>query len=145
MRFLWSGHADKIEEIRNAYRILIEKPLTNRPLGRPRRRWILHCEDRRQIQITQDRIGFTNNDVEISVFAASIMRVITLHYNPEESLHLSWPGISLTTLLISCNLTFNNATLRRKWINFIFVYDLCMKDFLLPLLTSSSELLIYKV
>jgi hypothetical protein len=29
-----------MEEIRNAYRILVEKPEAKRPLGRPRRRWV---------------------------------------------------------------------------------------------------------
>jgi hypothetical protein len=29
-----------LEEKRNAYRILVENPDGNRPLGRPRRRWV---------------------------------------------------------------------------------------------------------
>jgi hypothetical protein len=36
----WSGHAARIEEKRNAYRILVGKPEGKRTLGRPRRRWV---------------------------------------------------------------------------------------------------------
>jgi hypothetical protein len=35
---LW--HVARIGEKRNAYRILVGKPEGNRPLGRPRRRWV---------------------------------------------------------------------------------------------------------
>jgi len=35
----WAGHEACMREIRNAYRILVEKPEANRHLGRPRRRW----------------------------------------------------------------------------------------------------------
>jgi hypothetical protein len=36
----WAGHAARIGEKRNAYRILMGKPEGNKPLGRPRRRWV---------------------------------------------------------------------------------------------------------
>jgi hypothetical protein len=36
----WTGHAARMEEKRNAYRILVGKPERKRPLGRPRRRWV---------------------------------------------------------------------------------------------------------
>jgi hypothetical protein len=36
----WAGHVARMEEKRNAYRILVEKPEGRRPLGRPRRRWV---------------------------------------------------------------------------------------------------------
>jgi hypothetical protein len=35
-----AGHVARIEEKRNAYRLLVEKPERKRPLGRPRRRWV---------------------------------------------------------------------------------------------------------
>jgi hypothetical protein len=38
-RMRWAGHVARMGEKRNAYRILVEKPEGNRPLGRPRRRW----------------------------------------------------------------------------------------------------------
>jgi hypothetical protein len=35
----WAGHAARMGERRNAYRILVGKPEGKRPLGRQRRRW----------------------------------------------------------------------------------------------------------
>jgi len=35
----WAGHVTRMGEIRNSYKILIEKPEGKRPLWRPRRRW----------------------------------------------------------------------------------------------------------
>jgi hypothetical protein len=37
---IMSGHVARIGEMRNIYKILIEKPEGKRPLGRPRRRWV---------------------------------------------------------------------------------------------------------
>jgi hypothetical protein len=39
-RMRWAGHVARIREKRNAYRILVGKPESRRPLGRPRRRWV---------------------------------------------------------------------------------------------------------
>jgi hypothetical protein len=36
----WAGQAERIEEARNAYKILVGKPERKRPLGRPRRSWV---------------------------------------------------------------------------------------------------------
>jgi hypothetical protein len=36
----WSGHLARIGEKKNAYRLLVGKPEGNRPLERPRRRWV---------------------------------------------------------------------------------------------------------
>jgi hypothetical protein len=36
----WAGHVARIGEKRNAYRILVGNPEGNRPLGRPRCRWV---------------------------------------------------------------------------------------------------------
>jgi hypothetical protein len=38
-RMRWAGHVARMEEKRNAFRILVGKPEGKRPLGRPRRRW----------------------------------------------------------------------------------------------------------
>jgi hypothetical protein len=35
-RMRWAGHAARMREWRNAYRILVGKPEGKRPLGRPR-------------------------------------------------------------------------------------------------------------
>jgi hypothetical protein len=39
-RMRWAGHAARMGEKRNAYRLLVGKPDGKRPLGRPRRRWV---------------------------------------------------------------------------------------------------------
>jgi hypothetical protein len=36
----WERHVARIEEKRNVYRLLVEKPERKRPLGRPRLRWV---------------------------------------------------------------------------------------------------------
>jgi hypothetical protein len=35
----WAGHVASMGEMRNAYKILVEKPEGKKPLGRHRRRW----------------------------------------------------------------------------------------------------------
>jgi hypothetical protein len=40
-RIRWVGHVARMGEKRNAYRILMGKPEGKRPLGRPRRRWVV--------------------------------------------------------------------------------------------------------
>jgi hypothetical protein len=39
-RMRWAGHVARMGEKRNAYRILVGKPKGQRPLGRPRSRWV---------------------------------------------------------------------------------------------------------
>jgi hypothetical protein len=39
-RMRWAGHVVRLEEKRNVYRLLVEKPEGSRPLGRPRCRWV---------------------------------------------------------------------------------------------------------
>ena len=38
-RLRWAGHVARMEQFRSAYRVLVGKPESKRPLGRPRRRW----------------------------------------------------------------------------------------------------------
>ena len=38
-RLRWAGHVDRMEEGRNAFKILTGKPTGKRPLWRPRHRW----------------------------------------------------------------------------------------------------------
>jgi hypothetical protein len=40
MRMRWARHVARIGAKRNAYRVLVGKTEGNRPLGRPRRRWV---------------------------------------------------------------------------------------------------------
>jgi hypothetical protein len=39
-RMRWAGYVAGMGENGNAYRILVRKPEGERPLGRPRRRWV---------------------------------------------------------------------------------------------------------
>jgi hypothetical protein len=39
-RMRWAVHIARMGEKRNAYRLLVGKPESKRPLGRPRRRWV---------------------------------------------------------------------------------------------------------
>jgi hypothetical protein len=41
-RVKWAGHVAQMGEKRNAYRLLVGKPEGKRPLGRPRRRWVVN-------------------------------------------------------------------------------------------------------
>jgi hypothetical protein len=43
-RMRWAGHVARMGKKRNAYGILMRKPEGNRPLGRPRRRWVHNTE-----------------------------------------------------------------------------------------------------
>jgi hypothetical protein len=55
-RMIWAGHVARIGETRNAYRILVGKLEGERPLGRPRRRWVDN------IQIDLREIGWDGMD-----------------------------------------------------------------------------------
>jgi hypothetical protein len=49
-RMRWAGHVARIGAKRNAYRILVGNPEGKRPLGRPRRRWLVKIKmDLREI------------------------------------------------------------------------------------------------
>jgi hypothetical protein len=39
-RMRWAGHIARMGETRDVYRILVGKSEGDRPLGRPRRRWV---------------------------------------------------------------------------------------------------------
>jgi hypothetical protein len=39
-RMRWASHLARMQEKRNAYRLLVGKPEGKRPLGRPRHRWM---------------------------------------------------------------------------------------------------------
>jgi hypothetical protein len=39
-RMRWAGHVARMEEQRNVYQLLVEKPKRKKLLGRPRRRWV---------------------------------------------------------------------------------------------------------
>jgi len=41
-RMRWAGHVARMDEERGVYRVLVGKPEGKRPLGRPRRRWVIN-------------------------------------------------------------------------------------------------------
>jgi hypothetical protein len=62
-RMRWAGHAARMGERRNPYRILVGNPDGKRPHGRPRRRWVdkikmdlieVGWDDRDWIDLAQD-------------------------------------------------------------------------------------------
>ena len=56
-RLRWAGHVARMEQFRNAYRVLVGKPESKRPLGRPRRR----SEDNNEMDLREvgcDRRGW---------------------------------------------------------------------------------------
>jgi len=40
-RMRWAGHVARMDEEKGVYRVLVGKPEGKRPLGRPRRRWVI--------------------------------------------------------------------------------------------------------
>ncbi|KAJ4431113.1 hypothetical protein ANN_19708 [Periplaneta americana] len=63
-RLRWAGHVARMDESRNAYRMLVGRPEGKRPSGRPRRRWEdnikmnlreMGYDDRDWINLAQDR------------------------------------------------------------------------------------------
>jgi hypothetical protein len=61
-RIRWAGHVSRMGKERKVYRVLVGKPKGNRPLGRPRRKWMgSDCSLGRMaggvewIQLAQDR------------------------------------------------------------------------------------------
>jgi hypothetical protein len=40
----WAGHVARMGEKRNVYSLLVGRPEGNRPLGRPRRSWIVNIK-----------------------------------------------------------------------------------------------------
>jgi hypothetical protein len=57
-RMRWAGHVARMGEGRGIYRVLVGRPKSKRPLGRPRRRWEDNIKmDLRDIGIDGDSAG----------------------------------------------------------------------------------------
>ena len=63
-RLRWAGHVARMEQFRNAYGVLVGKPESKKPLGRPRCRWEdnikmdlreVGCDPRNWIAFAEDR------------------------------------------------------------------------------------------
>jgi hypothetical protein len=51
-RMRWAGHVARMGEGRGVHRVLVGRPESNRPLGRPRRRWEVNIKlDLRELGI----------------------------------------------------------------------------------------------
>jgi hypothetical protein len=55
-RMRWVGHVARMEEGRDVYRVLVRRPESKRPLGRPRRRW----EDNIKMDLREIGIDWAN-------------------------------------------------------------------------------------
>jgi hypothetical protein len=55
-RMRWAGHVARMGEKRNAYRLFVGKPEGKRPLGRPRRRWVVN------IRMDLGEVGWSDVD-----------------------------------------------------------------------------------
>ncbi|KAJ4429604.1 hypothetical protein ANN_21790 [Periplaneta americana] len=92
-RLRWAGHAARMGESRNAYRVLVGRPEGKRPLGRPRRRWEdnikmdlreVGYDDREWINLAQDRdrwrayvrAAITSGFLKSQVFENKVLRKI---------------------------------------------------------------------
>jgi hypothetical protein len=70
-RTIWAGYVVRMGEKRNACRTLVRKPEGQRPLGRPRRRWVdnvkidlreIGWDDMDWIDLAQNRDGEHGNE-----------------------------------------------------------------------------------
>jgi transcription termination factor 2 len=78
-RMRWAGHVARMEEGRGVYRVLVGRPESKRPLGRPRRRWVdnikmdlgqIGIDGANWIRLAQDRVqwrSFVNTVMNLRV------------------------------------------------------------------------------
>jgi hypothetical protein len=62
-RMRWVGHATRMGEGRNVYRVLVGKPKRKRPLERPRHRW----EDRIKMDLREIGCGLWNGFIWLRI------------------------------------------------------------------------------
>jgi hypothetical protein len=76
-RVRWAGHVARRREKRNAYRLLIRKPERERPLGRPRRRWIDNIKmDLLEVRLSVvDWIGLAQDKYRWRALVNSVMNL----------------------------------------------------------------------
>jgi hypothetical protein len=74
----WAGHVARMGEKRNVYRLLVGKPEVNRPLGRPRRRWIDNIKmDLLEIRLSvEDWIGLAQDRYRWRAVLNAIMNLL---------------------------------------------------------------------
>ena len=76
-RMRWAGHAARMEQSRNAYRVLMGKPEGKKPLGRPRRRWEDNIKmDLKEVDcVPGDWIARTEDRVNWHTFVRVVMEI----------------------------------------------------------------------
>jgi hypothetical protein len=76
-RMRWTGHLARMGEKRNVYRLLVGEPEGNRPLGRPRRRWIDNTKtDLSEIRLSVvDRGGLAQDRYRWRVLVNAVMNL----------------------------------------------------------------------
>jgi hypothetical protein len=79
-RMRWAEHVARMGEGRGVYRILVRRPESKRPLGRPRRRWEDTIKlDLREIEINgANWIHLAQDRVQWRVFVNTVMKLRVL-------------------------------------------------------------------
>jgi hypothetical protein len=76
-RVRWAGHVARMGEERGVYRVLLGKPVGNRPLGRPRRRWVVSI--RMDLQVAgcgyMDWIGLAQDRDRCRTLVSAVMNL----------------------------------------------------------------------
>jgi hypothetical protein len=73
----WAGHVARIGQKRIAYRILVGKPEGKRPLGRPKRGWVVNIKTvLREIECSgMDWIDLSLNRVQCRALVNTVMNL----------------------------------------------------------------------
>jgi hypothetical protein len=76
-RMRWAGHVARMGEKKNVYRLLVGKPEAKRPLGRPRRRWMVNIKmDLLAIELSVvDWIDLAQDRYRWRVLVSSVMNL----------------------------------------------------------------------
>jgi len=74
----WAGHVARMGEERGVYRVLVGKPEGKRPLGRPRRRWVLNIRmDLQEVGCgCMDWIGRAQNIYRWRTLVSTVMSIL---------------------------------------------------------------------
>ena len=73
----WAGHVARMEQFSNAYRVLVGKPESKRPLGMPRRRWegIIEMDLREVSCDPRDWIALAEDENQWRAYVRAVMNL----------------------------------------------------------------------
>jgi len=73
----WAGHVACMGEERGMYRVLVGKPEGRRPVGRPRRRWVVNIRmDLQEVGcVYMDRIGLAQDRDRWRTLVSAVMNL----------------------------------------------------------------------